>query len=475
MNLPHLFLADLPPEAVLTPGLVREACIAVKRNRAAWLASRPTQELVELIAFAAERWMAPDNGFRRLALQDATRELGFGPATLARGLDGFLRMLSVESLQALLVQDLGDIRRLDEFCGTPLELRQGRSAMVRGPELLVHVTAGSLPVSALMSLVLGVLTKSAQFFKLSARSSRVPRLFAHSLAELEPRLGRCIEMAAWPGGTADLEEAVIHEADCVMVQGSDESVAAVRARVGGAVRFLGYGHRLSFAFVGHEVLSGYMGRKVAARAAADVTAWNQLGCLSPHVFYVEDRGSVSPEGFAELLAEALEEREASEPRGPLDVGEAAEISTRRSLHEVRARHHLREREGAETVPRGPFFDPAGKGTRVWGSTDSTAWTVVYEEDLAFRSSCLNRFVYVKPCTDLTRALQAAEVIHGRVSTVGIAANEGRMQELAVQLARWGVPRVCPVGRMQEPPLAWRHDGRPALADLLTWTDLELGP
>jgi hypothetical protein len=26
--------------------------------------------------------------------------------------------------------------------------------------------------------------------------------------------------------------------------------------------------------------------------------------------------------------------------------------------------------------------------------------------------------------------------------------------------------------MQNPPLTWRHDGRPALGDLLTWTDCE---
>ena len=64
MQLPDLFLADLPPEATLTPALVREACIAVKRNRAGWLAARPTQELVELLAYTAERWLAPDNSFR---------------------------------------------------------------------------------------------------------------------------------------------------------------------------------------------------------------------------------------------------------------------------------------------------------------------------------------------------------------------------------------------------------------------------
>jgi hypothetical protein len=27
--------------------------------------------------------------------------------------------------------------------------------------------------------------------------------------------------------------------------------------------------------------------------------------------------------------------------------------------------------------------------------------------------------------------------------------------------------------MQNPPLTWRHDGRPSLGDLVRWTDLEL--
>ncbi|MBN8248181.1 MAG: hypothetical protein J0L84_12145 [Verrucomicrobia bacterium] len=474
MNLPNLYLADLPPEAVLTPSLVRDACIAVKRNRAVWLAERPTQELVELLAYAAERWMTPDNGFRRLALQQGPVDLGMGSATLSRGLDAFLRHLSVESLNALITQDLGDARRLDEFSAPAGELRQGRTSLVQGPELLVHVAAGHLPSSSLMALVLGVLTKSAQFFKLSARCSVIPRLFAHSLADLEPKLGRCLELAVWPGGTEALESALWEQADCIRVEGSDEAVDAIRSRAGTRARFIGHGHRLSFGFVGREVLSGYMARKVAGRVAADVTAWNQLGCLSPHVIYVEEKGGVSPEGFAEMLSEAMADREQSEPRGELDVEEGAAIRSRRSLHELRARRHLQDREGAETVPRGAFFEAPGQGTRVWGSAGSTAWTVIYEDDLAFRPSCLNRFIYVKPCEDPQRMLQAAEVVRGRVSTVGVAAAEGRMQDLARGLARWGVARVCPLGRMQEPPLGWRQDGRPTLGDLVTWTDLELG-
>ena len=63
-------------------------------------------------------------------------------------------------------------------------------------------------------------------------------------------------------------------------------------------------------------------------------------------------------------------------------------------------------------------------------------------------------------------------LKGKVSTVAVAAPPERLKELAPQLARWGVTRICPPGQMQNPPLTWRHDGRPALGDLVTWTDLK---
>ena len=56
--------------------------------------------------------------------------------------------------------------------------------------------------------------------------------------------------------------------------------------------------------------------------------------------------------------------------------------------------------------------------------------------------------------------------------MGLAAGGDRAQLLALQLAQWGVTRICRIGQMQDPPLTWRHDGRPALGDLVTWTDWE---
>ena len=74
--------------------------------------------------------------------------------------------------------------------------------------------------------------------------------------------------------------------------------------------------------------------------------------------------------------------------------------------------------------------------------------------------------------DFEQVIKGIEPVHGKVSTVGLAASDDRAGEIALRLANWGVTRICPIGRMQDPPLPWRHDGRPALADFLTWTDWE---
>jgi hypothetical protein len=454
MNLPNYFLADLPPEATLSAAMIGEACQTLKRNRERYLAHRSTHGLVSAMSDIARNWRQPDYPFRKLALEQGPAVTGFSSATLARGLDSFFRQLTPERFQALLEQDLGHAQRLDEMVSSPAERTAHRAALANAPELLVHIAAGNLPNPTLSAMVLGLLARSAQFVKCASGISLLPRLFAHSLYEVEPKLGACLEVAEWRGGNADLERALFDEAHCVTATGSDETLAAIRQRLPAQVRFLAYGHRVSFAYVAGKALSGANARKVAAQAAADVAAWNQQGCLSPHVVYVEHGGGVTPEQFAALLADELERREETEPRGELPVEAASAIASRRAFYEVRAAH--------------------SPDTRHWCSRNSTAWTVVYEADPRFQLSCLNRFIYVKGVKDLSEALQNAESVRGKVSTVGLAAPEDNAQALATELARWGVTRVCPLGQMQEPPLPWRHDGRPGLGDLLTWTDWESG-
>ena len=449
MDLPNYFIADLPREHAVTPTLVTEACQTLKRNRQKYLAGRTTGSIVGVLSATAQSWLEHDNPFRKLALEQGVMETGFSEPTLARGLNAFFKQFTADNLNALISQDLGHVERLDRFVNDRVT---NTAALARGPELLVHITAGHIPNPAIFSIVLGFLMRSAQFVKCARGTSLLPRLFAHSIYEVEPKLASCLEIAEWPGGTDALEQALLAEADCATATGADETLAAIRKRLPEKVRFLGYGHRVSFGYVASEALARFELKKTLQSAARDVTAWDQLGCLSPHVFYIEHGGSVSAEKFAEMLAGELGAIETTEPRGKIATEEAAAIASKRNIYEMRA--------------------AAVGDVKLWKSENSTAWTVVYEADPQFQLSCLNRFIYVKPVPDLDEALRYCEGIRGQVSTVGLAATGDRAQQLATQLARWGATRICRLGEMQNPPLTWRHDGRPALGDLVTWTDWE---
>lgn len=452
MSVPDYFLADVPGGPVHTPGLVTEACITLKQNRGHHLAPQSTAAVIALLARVAEDWLEPDNPFRRRALEEGPAATGFSRETLARGLDDFFGSVTEESLRALVIQDVGHPHRLERPLATGSETDEGRRALAQGPELLVHITGGVLPNPAITSLMLGLLTRSAQFMKCARGTSLLPRLFAHSLRELAPKIASTIEIAEWRGGNEPLEDALWAQANCITATGTDATLASLRQRLPTHARLVGHGHRLSVGYVAHEMLSGRILPEAAQAAARDVAAWDQLGCLSPQAFYVESGGRFPPDHFAEKLAEALAGVESQQPRGPVSPEVAADIAARRRVYEVRAANLA--------------------DTQLWQSPGSTAWTVVHDGDPRFQPTCGHRFVHVKTVANLDEALQGLELVRGQVSTVGLSAPGTREAELVTRFARWGVTRVCPVGRMQTPPLTWRHDGRPSLGDLVLWCDWE---
>jgi len=61
MNLPSYFIADLPPEAELTPRLITEACQTLKQNRDRFLINRPTAEIIAVLCRVAADWRQPEN------------------------------------------------------------------------------------------------------------------------------------------------------------------------------------------------------------------------------------------------------------------------------------------------------------------------------------------------------------------------------------------------------------------------------
>src|SRR6266404_3049113 len=157
MNLSNYFLADLPPEATLTPSIIGEACRALKSNRERYLAPRSTEHLVNVLGDLAEDWLNPNSPFRKLALEEGPAAARFSRGTLTRGLDSFFQQVTRENLLLLLEQDLAHTRRLDEMVTDDVEQKTDRASLATGPEFIAHIAAGNLPNAVLFSMVLGIL------------------------------------------------------------------------------------------------------------------------------------------------------------------------------------------------------------------------------------------------------------------------------------------------------------------------------
>jgi hypothetical protein len=139
--------------------------------------------------------------------------------------------------------------------------------------------------------------------------------------------------------------------------------------------------------------------------------------------------------LADRLAAALDALATRMPLGPAPVGERAA-----------ARVHA---AAAEWAPHARVA--AGPGG-----------TVIYDEDDTFRPSPGRRTIRVHPLGD--PAVLPALVPGGAVECVGISGLDAR--PLLAALRDRGVARVCPVGRMQRPPLSWPRGQWPALGSLL---------
>jgi acyl-CoA reductase-like NAD-dependent aldehyde dehydrogenase len=286
-------------------------------------------------------------------------------------------------------------------------------------------------LDALAPLVLGspVLSKPA------ARDPVTPALVAASVAERAPELGTCIGVASVRRDDAEALDAIL-AVPRVVVTGSDETVAAIEARLTPGTTLVAHGHKLSMAVLGEAADL----RDAAARLAVDVSLWDQLGCLSPVACFAVGDGERA-RAFAAALAEALEARAAELPLGEVDAADAAAIAHERGEAELRA---------------------AATGAVVVHASEAS--TVVAEADATLRPAPLHRFVRVHPIAataDLPRALAPLSPHIAGLAHAGYEVDEGLSLAQAT-----GASRAAPFGELQSPPLAWPRDGLGVFSSLL---------
>lgn len=409
------------------------AVIAGLKEAQTELARRPVEQILAVLDRVAARWLDRSDPVRLEAEQRLAETTGLAPAMLRLGLDDMIRRM--QGIGDLLDQDLGTREALDGyFWRAP-----GVLSRAWGPGLLTCVFSGNVPGIPAFDMALALALKSACLVRTASEEPVFAPLFAASVAREDELLGRCLAVTTWPYEATEPYE----QAGAVLAYGSDEAIAAIRALVPPGVRFLGHGHKVSFAVVAREAATA----ETARRLALDVAMYDQQGCVSPHVAFVERGGPLAPAEFARACGEAFADLQGDMPRGRLRPEEAM------ALRAVR--------DEAE------FASDA-----LYASQGDLAWAVVHSETPAFLPSPLNRLLRTYAISDLSEVAAVVSPVAPYLQTVAFAGDPERRTRLAEALGALGASRICPVGRAQQPGPLWRHDGRPTAGDLVRWTDIE---
>jgi len=326
--------------------------------------------------------------------------------------------------------------------------------------VVLHVGAGNVFLGVVDSLVMGLLTKNVNVVKTATNGSAFAVLFAQALKEADEKgiVSGSVAILSWPGGSTDIEEKATSLSDIVLVWGGAAAQEAYKKIAPASVTVLGFGPKVSMGVVTEKNLLGRGLEYSAGRVARDVGTWDQAACASPHTLYI-----ISPEmkksptlqkEYLQKITEAFNAFAKKMPQGRLSPDEQVEITKARELAKI---------------------DRASGTAQSASSFPATSWTVIFEDDPAFRVSPLNRVLYIKCVEKPEEVLKQMMPFKGYIQTVGIAGSLRERQRLGRLFAKAGIARVTRLGDMLEAPAGSPHDGMFPLSRLVNIIGIEGRP
>jgi Acyl-CoA reductase (LuxC) len=248
----------------------------------------------------------------------------------------------------------GAIRKLPQWRKRPSIVRRPLFRQPVPPEVVLGYAAGNIPGAALLIAFLAQSTTLAGgnpplVIVKNSRSEPIfsPLVFS-ALEKVDPDLVSTVAMLVWDYEDAYVQDFLTSQADLVIAAASDETIAQIKAQIESCearsvrpstrpIRFHAHGHKVSFTAIGKEMLSicsppsnrleigessdiageHSLMEIVTLLAALDSIFWDQHGCLSSRIHFVEvgGEGFHTPLEYAEKLTGQLRLLAEFLPRG----------------------------------------------------------------------------------------------------------------------------------------------------------------
>lgn len=426
-----------------TASALEQAVREAGRARTRIFDAMTTGEIIEIVAAAATAWTQPHYTPRARLLPMLARDLRLPRPLLERGLDAIFGAVTEESLQRLVAGEVEHPEALDR----PVDLGGTRRGRLLGPRVVFHSLAGNVPGLSIPPIVASLVARSICVVRDSARQPWLTAAFVATLGEYSRDLASMVVPAAWRAGDMGMEKLIFELAHRAEISGSDSTMRQVISRHPRRP-IVTRGSRLSIGVIPRESDTDQWQEGFAA----DIVQYEGLGCLTPHVIFVEGAEKRASR-LARLLGIQLTRTEALYPRIARD---AATETRRRAFLDACEMVCLRE----------------GGGQLLRGRGD--AWVVHHRPMAPAAIGPGLRCVVVASVADRDELFARLRRLEVPLAGVGLGLDPAHRsyEELAGTFERLGATWICAPGEMQRPPIEWAQDGHRRLADLLEWRSVE---
>jgi acyl-CoA reductase-like NAD-dependent aldehyde dehydrogenase len=428
-----------------TASALERAILEGGRARGRVIESMTTAEIIEILAAAATAWTQLHYTPRTRLLPLLARDLGLPRTMIETGLDSIFGVVTEDALTRLVTDEVA----IPEALERGVDLGSGRRCRLLGPRVVFHSLAGNVPGQSIPAIVSALLARSVCVVRDSERQPWLTAAFVATLSEFSRDLAAMVVPASWRAGDMGMEKLIFEVAHRVELSGSDSTMRTIVSRHPRRP-IVTRGTRISVGVIPRESDTDQWQEGFAA----DIIQYEGLGCLTPHVIFVEGP-SRRAERLARLLGIQLSRIEALHPRIPRDLGCE---SRRRAFIDACEMVSLRE----------------GGGHLLRGRSDG--WIVHYRPMAPAAGGPGLRCVVVASVADraeLTLRLRAASAPLAGVG-LGLVREHRAWEDLESTFSQLGATWICEPGQMQKPPIGWAQDGQRRLADLLEWRGVEDG-
>lgn len=350
-------------------------------------------DLINCLTQVAQRWLNREDILRREAVA-AAQEFCLSTASFHWALDSIFSQWTVARISEMVKQN-------------PFKTVQ----------FAAQILAGNTPAIIAQGFLQAAILHVPQVIKVPRAQPTFARLLQQSLVENNYYAAKLFTVDTWQDRLPQFYTQLA-EAELVLAYGADETITMLKQYLAPTAIYCGHGHAESAAIIFKEATeSGTL-----EQLAYDMLSYDQRGCLSPRVVFIEHGGMLSPAECARILAEDILPLVARQlPRGGLFPGEAAEI-----LHQRIACRF-----------RGPVY--CGED-----------WTVSYADNHTWSSVTLPRFMFIKSFSTSQVLVDTLIPIKNNLMSLGIAGPSEKIAAFSQALA----VSCCALGEMQKKILLW---------------------